>query len=110
DRVLVVQASTVAVDEAALRRRDQLAQRRHPVLERHQRTLCATASARSSPTPASSRRVTGPCCQINARPAATGGPPGRYRAWRPPIQTPGSPPVSTSSTSLGASAASIARP
>src|SRR5262249_4650410 len=50
--VLVVQASTVAVHKAALGCCDQLAQRRHPVLKRHQivRTIlpsCSPVSSRS---------------------------------------------------------------
>ena len=48
----VVQAAAVAVHEPALRRGDELAERRHPVLERHgiERTIlpsCSPASSRS---------------------------------------------------------------
>src|SRR5205085_2936165 len=52
DPVFVVEAATIAVDEPALRRLDQIAERRHVGAQRHQivRTIlpsCSPASSRS---------------------------------------------------------------
>src|SRR5262249_37907167 len=75
DSAVVVQAPAVGVHEAALRRREQLAERRHPVLSRHQivRTIlpsCSPASSRSCAARISSSGSTSSTTG-RARPLAT---------------------------------------